>query len=131
MGRAETGGASTTRTDRAARIAEIRRCLELLREPGDVFEVRALDVPLGHNYRGTVSGYYHDLERAAADVLALDELGAAGVYTTINTAMRAVLARSANRMTERPKDTTTDAEIVRVDIQEQPSALRRPMMSDR
>jgi len=113
MGRAETGGASTTRTDRAARIAEIRRCLELLREPGDVFEVRALDVPLGRNYRGTVSGYYHDLERAAADVLALDELGAAGVYTTINTAMRAVLARSANRMTERPKDTTTDAEIIR------------------
>lgn len=99
--------------DRQARIDESRRCLQMLHEPGDVYEVRALDVPMGRSYRGTVSGYYDDPGRAAADVQALDERGAPGVYVTINPCLPALLARSANRLTERAKHTTADGEIVR------------------
>jgi hypothetical protein len=109
----ETQTQSVKEAERTARIAEIRRSLELLHDAGDVFEVRALDVPMGRNYRGTVSGYYDDLDKAAADVLALDERGAAGIYATINPCLPALLARSANHLTERPKHTTTDAEITR------------------
>lgn len=106
-------GACVTGAERTSRLAEIRRSLELLHEPGSVFEVRGLDVPIGRNYRGIVSGYYDDLDRAATDVLSLEERGAAGIYVTINPCVHAVLARSANHLTERPKHATGDAEIGR------------------
>ena len=91
----------------------IRRSLALLHEPGDMFEIRGLGVPMWRNYRGTVSGYYDDLDRATQDVRILNRRGAAGVYHTMNPCQPALLARSANRLTERPKHTTTDAEILR------------------
>ena len=97
----------------AGKTDAIRRSFALLHEPGDVFEIRALDVPMGRNYRGTVSGYYDDPNRAAQDVLALDKRGAAGVYHTMNPCLPALLARSVNRLTERPKHATTDADILR------------------
>ena len=76
-----------------------------------MFEVRALDVPMGRNYRGTIAGYYDNLEKAALDVQNCDDGGAAGVFTTLNPCVSALLARSANRLTERPKHTTQDADI--------------------
>lgn len=97
--------------ERPARIAETIEALALLHGRDFVFEVRALDVPMGRNYRGTVAGYYDNLEQAAIDVQNCDDRGAAGVFTTLNPCMPAVLARSANHLTERPKHTTGDSDI--------------------
>ncbi len=99
--------------ERPTRIAETIQSLALLHGRDFIFEVRALDVPMGRNYRGTISGYYDNVEKAACDVQTCDERGAAGVYTTLNLCPPALLARSANRMTERPKHTTGDSEIGR------------------
>jgi hypothetical protein len=96
--------------ERPARIAETREALALLHGRDFVFEVRALDVPMGRNYRGTIAGYYDNLEKAALDVQCCDDRGAAGVFTTLNPCLPAVLARSVNRLTERPKQTTGDSD---------------------
>ena len=97
--------------ERPARIAETREALALLHGRGFVFEVRALDVPMGRNYRGTIAGYYDDLEKAALHVQECDDRGAAGVFTTLNPCMPALLGRSANHLTEKPKHTTGDSEV--------------------
>lgn len=107
-------GACMTAAERKSRLAEIRLCLVLLGcQAGNVFEVRALDVLIGRNYRGIVSGYYDDLDRAAADILSLEERGAAGIYVTINQCDPALLARRNNRIEDRPKETTKDEHIIR------------------
>jgi len=114
--------------DRMECTAAIRRSLELLRQPGDVFEIRALDVPSGR-YRNTASGYFNDLDKAARFVRDYDEKGASGVYVTLNPVSPALLARANNRMVDRPKATTQDAEILRrqglfIDIDpERPSGI--------
>lgn len=95
-----------------SRIPEILACLQLLHEQGSVFEIRALGVPRG-KWQNTVSGYYDDHVRAAIDIVNLDMRGSKGIYTTINPVNPALLARANNRLVERPKHTTTDADIVR------------------
>lgn len=98
--------------DRGARIAEIRRSLELLHNGGDVYEVRALDVPSGR-YKNVVSGYFNNDDLAAAAAEECDFRGAGGVYVTINPVAPALLARRNNRCEERPKETTKDEHISR------------------
>ncbi len=93
-------------------VSDIRRSLALIHAPGEVFEVRALDVPGSGSYRYTASGYFGDLDAAARAVAKLAKKGAAGIYHTINPALPDLLARANNRMVDRPAHTTTDDEIV-------------------
>ncbi len=96
----------------------IRRFLELLFEPGDVFEVRApgcRDRP-DAKYAYTCSGYFtfDTLDRAADEIAALDRSAVApGIYVTLNPVAPALLARSANRIKPRARETTQDKDVVR------------------
>lgn len=107
---------------------QIRRSLGLLHQPGAVFEIRALAVPSGR-YVNTVSGYFDDLDKATEAAIECDRAGAAGVYVTLNPCNPALLARANNRLVDRPKHATGDAEILRrqflfVDIDpERPSGI--------
>lgn len=108
-----TPTAATTPT--GATVPEIRRSLELLFEPGNVSEIRALGVPSG-KWENTVSGYYDysHLDKAAYDIAVLDAYRKPrGIYATINPVNPALLARANNRLVERPKATTSDADIIR------------------
>jgi hypothetical protein len=91
---------------------EIRRSLELLHEPGTIFEIRGLGVPSG-KYENVVSGYFNDIAKAAVEVARLGFRKPRGIYTTLNPCNPALLARANNRMVERPAATTADSEIIR------------------
>lgn len=87
--------------------------LETLRTfcPDGIVEVRCLNVG-GRNNR-VDAGYYTDFERAAADVQRYVNDGkTSGVYFTMNAPDPALLARSANRMTEWTRCTTSDTDII-------------------
>ncbi len=83
---------------------EIHRVLEVLFEPGDTVELRAF------KDRATLSGYFDDFDKLAAQAAGLDERGFA-VYVTLNPAEPALLARARNRVKTYPKATTSDADI--------------------
>jgi hypothetical protein len=91
--------------------AEIERCLNLLWQPGEVLELRALETTRG----GIVSGYYNDLNKLAQDALrCTTELKARGVYITANPCQPELLNRAINRAREFvKKDTTADTNILR------------------
>src|SRR5690606_6172912 len=79
-----------------ADIEEIERAIRLFHEPGGVVELRALGV--GGRKR-TDSGYFDDpakLAQAAAHLSGRAD----GVYFTLNEINPALLARSANKLTE-------------------------------
>src|SRR5262249_48770697 len=75
--------------------------------PGTVAELRILNPPR----RGTGSGYFTDL-RAFVQAAAQWSGKAPAVYATLNPCLPALLARSANRLKERVKSTTSDNDIV-------------------
>jgi hypothetical protein len=91
--------------------ADIRQSLELLHSSGDVFEIRILDA-CGRP-RGVDAGYFNDLDAAAEAAAGADSAGSSGVYVTLNPVVPALLARANNRLVQRPKHTTGDAEIAR------------------
>jgi AAA domain-containing protein len=86
--------------------AEIRRALAQLVDPGDVVELRALDVSTSRYARlYTVSGYFTDLgklEEAAARVQ-----HAKGIYITLNLVHPDLLARAANRLRPAERNLST------------------------
>src|SRR5438552_2192086 len=89
-----------------ANVAEIRRALCLVVEPGTVVELR---VP--HTRRGTVSGYFNDVDaltRAAAQWSGK----APGIYITVNPVNPALLARAANRVEDYVRHTTADGDVL-------------------
>jgi len=93
--------------DGATPRAAIRAALDLMVEPNAVVELR---VP--HSRRGTLSGYFDDVDalvNIAADLSGRVE----GVYVTLNPVDRALLARAVNRVSEYAKHTTADNNIVR------------------
>ncbi len=96
----------------------ILRFLELLFEPGDVFEVRApncRDRP-DARYGYTCSGYftYDSIEQAARQIADLDRAGIApGIYVTLNPVEPALLARSVNRIKTKARETTQDKDVLR------------------
>lgn len=98
--------------------AQIRHFLELLFEPGDIFEVRApkcADRP-GSTFKGTTLGYYqHDqIQKAARDIATLDaQARAPGIYVGLNPVASELLARAANRLKDRAEEATADADVVR------------------
>ncbi len=96
----------TTRTGEARDLPEIRRALAVLCQPGDVVELRALDVG-----GKTVAGYFGDHAKLAEAAAKLSG-SAAGVYVVLNTITPALLARSANRITIGPRNLTSDGDIL-------------------
>lgn len=102
---------------RDATTAEVARFLNLLVQPGDVFEVRAPKCleRRGATYTSTVSGYFThaSIETAASLIAELDESGLApGVYVTLNPVKPDLLARAANRLKRRAPETTADGDIL-------------------
>lgn len=75
-------------------------------EPGQVREVRILDVPR----LGAVAGYFDNQEALEREVKKYD--GRGNIYITLNPVKPALLARANNRLVERAKSATTDNDIV-------------------
>jgi hypothetical protein len=76
----------------------IQKTLAVLLEPGQVVELRALDVSTREYTRPHIeSGYFNDYDKLARAAKSLAEV-ARGVYITPNPVSRALLARAANRI---------------------------------
>ena len=95
----------------------IRRFLALLFQPGDVFEVRAPDCRERRDarYAFTCSGYFtfDTRDEAVAGIAELDRSAIApGIYVTINPVAPALLARAANRIKPRARETTQDKDVL-------------------
>lgn len=94
--------------DRSRLIPQIRMVLELLVEPGQVVELRILEV----DRRPCIaSGYFDDLDKLAEWALRYDGRGS-GVYFTLNPVLPALRARCYNRIRDWAKLTTSDREVV-------------------
>src|ERR1700674_4132953 len=87
-----------------ADAAEVRRALEIV--GGEVVELRILG-------SGSVTSGYFDRAHRAEMVQIATRIQRANVYFTPNSVNPALLARACNRVVERPKSTTADADIVR------------------
>jgi len=103
--------------DHARDAPDVRRFLELLFQPGDTFEVRAPECreQRGGRYPFTSSGYFtgDSIDAAVAAIAELDRAGIApGIYVTLNPVAPALLARAANRIKPRVRETTQDKDIV-------------------
>jgi len=86
---------------------QIRESLRLLHDDLP-FEVRIL------NARGYFeSGYFDDVSTATKWIIEADRTKAKAVYATVNPPLPDLLARAANRIEPRPKQTTSDHEITR------------------
>lgn len=86
----------------------IKKFLRLLIEPGQVFEIRALDVKHGYGVPFTIAGFfdYEHIDAAAMEIVG--KCGEArGVYITMNPCQPALLARRMNRMERAGKDELT------------------------
>lgn len=85
----------------------IKAALDLIHEPGEVFEVR---VP--KTKRGTISGYFNDTAIAAA-LISKENGKHQSIYATVNPIKPALLARNENRLEYGSHTTTADSEIER------------------
>src|SRR5580698_1140233 len=90
-------------------LAEIKRGLSLLFQPGDVVETRILKTKVG-----TVSGYFDDFDAMAQAIFEADrQYLPQGIFVTLNQLDPALLARACNRLKERCEATTSDNNILR------------------
>ena len=101
------GGPGRTPELLAAVEEEIHRTLCILHDPGEVIELRAPNA----GKAGTISGYFKD-SRALARAAARLEGHVAGIYITAHRIVDELLARASNRVIERAKHTTSDADVV-------------------
>jgi RecA-family ATPase len=92
----------------ALSILEVEAGLRALHEAGDVFEVR---IPKAGRDR-TVSGYFDDPARAAAEIAPYDGK-APGIYLTLNPVRPDLLARAHNRLRPHAEETSTDRDVSR------------------
>jgi hypothetical protein len=95
-------------------INEALRAIGMLFEPGDVIEIRALDVGRTQDHAGsTHAGYFNfENDRAISAAIRRIDGNAEGVYVVLNRFSPDLLARSNNRLRVRPKHTTNDADII-------------------
>lgn len=84
----------------------IKQALDLIHEPGAVFEVR-----IPKTKAGTLSGYFNDTAKAAL-AIARENGRHQGIYVTVNPVKPSLLARMEN-VIDISQTTTTDAEIDR------------------
>jgi len=87
-------------------VALIKDALDLIHEPGEVFEIR-----IPKTKAGTLSGYFNDTAKAAT-ILARENGKHQGIYATVNPVKPSLLARMENTIAP-SQTTTTDAEIER------------------
>jgi hypothetical protein len=107
-GNGKSGGTATA--DEAARLAG---WLRLLAEPGQVVELRALEVSQQYGRAQTVAGFFDDLDAMARAALQLTRQ-AEGVYFTLNPLDPALKARRANRVaTAKTGDQAADKHVLR------------------
>ena len=104
--------------DQTCHAPTIHRFLELLFQPGEVFEVRAPDCRERRDarYSFTCSGYFtfEMLDAAVAAIVELDRAAMApGIYVTLNPVAPELLARAAHRIKPRVRVTTQDKEVLR------------------
>ncbi|ETI69370.1 hypothetical protein [Neobacillus vireti] len=83
----------------------IMESLSMLKRNEDVTELRILKTT-----KGTVSGYFDDYQKLA-DVVAEYDGKVPAIYFTLNPAKPDLLSRAANRVIQRAKNTTADADI--------------------
>jgi hypothetical protein len=95
-------------------VNEALRTIGALFEPGDVIEIRALDVGRTSERAGTTHAGYFNFENHEAIAAAIRSLDgrSEGIYVVLNRINATLLSRSANRLRVKPKHTTTDADIV-------------------
>lgn len=85
---------------------EVRKAIALLVEPGQVFEIRALDAKLGSQWKtGIVSGYFNNIDKAVEQLSNISK--AKSIYITLNPVMPDLLARRCNRLDYSGKDELT------------------------
>ena len=109
-----TGNALAAECD--ALQIEIVKWLRILIRPGQVVELRALNVPQRYGKPATCFGFYDydHLDDMARDAVKLSDAGASGVYWMMNPVNPDLLARSANRIrVAKTGETTSDADIIR------------------
>jgi hypothetical protein len=95
-------------TTNTADLAEINRAIKsVFFQPGDVIEVRALNVA-----GKTHAGYFNDFDKLASAAAKLSG-NADGVYVILNQINPELLARAANRIAIGPKNLTQDRDIIR------------------
>ncbi len=85
----------------------IKATLDLLHEPGTVFEVR-----IPKTKAGTISGYFDD-SAIAASLIAKENGKHQSIYMTVNPVNPALLARSENQLTAGSYMTSSDGDILR------------------
>ena len=95
-------------------ITEALRSIGAVFEPGDVIEIRALDVGRTPDRAGNTFAGYFNFENSEAIASAIRKVDgrAEGVYVVLNRFNPDLLARSNNHLTSRPKHTTSDADII-------------------
>ncbi len=88
--------------------------IEFLFEPGDVIEIRALEVDRSPSRTGATFAGYFDFENTDAICEAVRSVynRAVGIYVVLNKLNPALLARSNNHLTRALKNTTADADII-------------------
>lgn len=87
---------------------EIVRALTLWFQPGDVFEIRALDAVTGQNLRCHTESGYFDYEHIAEAADAIAKIrSAAGIYVTINPVKRDLLARAVYKLRDAKRSPLT------------------------
>lgn len=84
----------------------IKSILDIIHEPGEVFEVR-----IPKTKAGTIAGYFDDTAKAAA-AIARENGKHTAIYATVNPVKPALLSRNENKL-QLSQFTTTDAEIER------------------
>jgi hypothetical protein len=99
-----------TVAERSARLAEIRRTLEVYHDGAECFEIRVLGLP-GRGKPHQASGYFNDFGKAAAETLQMEARKPVGIYTVVNAIPAALLGRAINRFVEYPPLTTRDEEV--------------------
>lgn len=88
------------------------RVLSVLHPPGSTIELRFLGIK-GKGRPHNAVGYYRDFSKAGHDIVEIEKLGFDGAYTVLNRITDDLYSRSPDRITEYPKATATDADIVR------------------
>src|ERR1051326_6976661 len=93
---------------------ETLRVIGILFVPGDVIEIRALNVGRTPDRAGVTKSRYFNFEDRAAIEEAVQDLDgyADGIYIVLNPVNPNLIARANNRLQARPKHTTSDTEIV-------------------
>lgn len=96
-------------------VGEPERAIDLLVQPGDVFEIRILE-PKQRESRynpKTLFGFFNDPVKAVHELVNLKLARAKGVYLTLNTVNPDLLARANNRFAEvKHGESTSDKDIL-------------------